>query len=555
MNENKTLTPLIEINKKTPWRHAFLFVTAFIIAVATVFIDPAASPFFFYLALAAAGTFFFAALYAFVKNRKKNLVMQESICSLQNSLAAYLPLFHEILSAARNNDFSKKWENSIPPILALPELDELLQLLYQVLDKTRSSATQNQIFSVDLARSVNALLETGNIQASGSAEQASSVAEITATMEELARTAAQVAENTNTVAKLAENSDKASQEGSELIHTVIKSIEKIDLKMANILEKTHELGTQSREIEKVSEIICDIANETHMLALNAAIESVAAGESGKRFSVVAAEVRRLAEISRRNAESIRATLEQFHNSISSTILSIEEGSKMTSEINQTAQKIINHLNLIVEAVTQTSESSHEISIATQQQRTASDQIVMTLRDISEVTQDLAIELKKSSLELQKVNQLALNLQINAQQTIIESPLSLGFKISKLAAKKEIYDMDRRQQQSLFRRISEENPFIELIYTTDKEGKTIAFHHCRHGEKPGESIYHGNDCSRKPWFVNAINSRIPYISEVYLSSYDNEDCFSVSIGIFKQNDECVGVLGFDINAREWNKISQ
>ncbi len=553
MNEKNTLSTVLTMRRESIRPAAALFLLSFLILLVTALAGPSAPLFSRYLGIISAGLFFFISLYLISKAFKHNLARQEQVDGFHKSLSAYLPLFRKILSAASENDFSETPDNPISPELALAEFDDLLQLMNQALGKNRTSSMQNQRISVELARSVNALLETGNIQASGSAEQASSVAEITATMEELARTAAQIAENANKVAKLAEHSDSASQEGSELIHTVIKSIENIDRKMTQILEKTNVLGTQSREIEKISDIIYEIANETHMLALNAAIESVAAGESGKRFSIVAAEVRRLAEISRRNAESIRSTLEQFHDSINTTIFSIEEGSKMTSEINQAAQKIISHLNLIVQAVTQTSESSHEISIATQQQRTASEQIVMTLRDISEVTQDQAMELKKSSQELQKVNQLALNLQINAQQTVVDSALSLGFKIKNLASLPEITSADRRQQQKLFRRISEENSFIELIYSTDRDGKALAFYHCREGEKPNEAIYVGIDLSKRPWFVNSLGAKAPYVSETYTSSYSREDCFTVSISIYNEADEFMGVLGFDINAREWNKI--
>jgi len=110
---------------------------------------------------------------------------------------------------------------------------------------------------------------TSNIQASGSSEQASIVAEITATMEELARTAAQIAENSNKVAKQAEDSDDTSKEGFSLVNNVIQAIETIDAKMSQISQKTQVLGTQSKQIGKVLDIIYDIANETHLLALNA----------------------------------------------------------------------------------------------------------------------------------------------------------------------------------------------------------------------------------------------------------------------------------------------
>ncbi|MFH2107307.1 MAG: methyl-accepting chemotaxis protein [Chrysiogenia bacterium] len=435
----------------------------------------------------------------------------------------------------------------------MPEYDQLFYTLREAIDKIKGENVQSQRISFELVKSVRELMEAGTVQASGSSEQASSIAEITATMEELARTAGQIADNSNKVAKLAENSDHASKEGSELINSVIRSIESIDGKMNQISEKVHALGQHSKQIGKVLDIISDISSETHLLALNAAIESVAAGEFGKRFSVIAAEVRRLAEISHENAESIRAIIEQFQNAINGTVMAIEEGTKMTSNVNETAQAIIRHLEKIVQATASTSQSIGEISIATQQQRSASDQIVLTLKDISQVTRQQAQELKRSSKEIEKLNALALSLQLMTQQTIIDSSLNLCYQGKTFAGQPEISGMDRRLHQQSLARIVEEHAYIELIYIVDHAGKMFSFNIAKQGADNQEMLYIGGDFSKRPWFVHAVDSRRPYISEVYKSLLTAEDCFTVSIGIFNADGVCVGVLGLDVNAREWNRI--
>lgn len=472
---------------------------------------------------------------------------------LLDSQLDFHPRFYSALRTLRDSDFSVPPVSSAEADAQLPEYQRLFLTLREAIDKIKSGTMQNQRISFDLVKSVRALMEVGNAQASGSSEQASSIAEITATMEELARTAAQIADNSNKVAKLAENSDQASKEGSALINSVIRSIESIDGKMHQISEKTHALGQHSKQIGKVLDIISDISNETHLLALNAAIESVAAGEFGKRFGVVAAEVRRLAEISRDNTESIRAIIEQFHNAIDGTVMAIEEGTKMTSNVNETAQAIIRHLERIVHATAATSQSIGEISIATQQQRSASDQIVLTLKDISQVTRQQAQELKRSSKELEKLNTLALSLQLLTQQTIIDSSLSLGFQSKTFAGRAEIWSMERRQQQQALSRIVDENPYIELIYVVDHDGKMFSFGIGKQGVENPEQLQAGADFSKRPWFLNALNARHPYISEVYKSLFTGEDCFTVSIGIFNEDGANVGVLGLDVNAREWNRI--
>lgn len=495
----------------------------------------------------------YAVVSVFKKNVAQLLEIKKSLTGLMEGVGVYHPLLKESLSNIHDRDFTRSVEVSESRKTLMPEYGELLRMLKDTSERIKNTNLQNLRISFDLARSIQNLVLTSNIQASGSSEQASSVAEITATMEELARTAAQIAENSNKVAKQAEDSDNTSKEGFGLVHNVIHAIETIDAKMSQISQKTQVLGTQSKQIGKVLDIIYDIANETHLLALNATIESVAAGEFGKRFGVVAAEVRRLAEGARENAESIKTIIEEFQNSINTTILSIDEGSKMTSNVNRTAQEIIKHFTHITESVAQTSQNAGEISIATQQQRSASDQIVLTLKDVAEVTKIQAEELKKSSDELEKLGSLALNLQLLTQQSVIDSPLSLGFKIRGLAAAPDIYSMEKRNHREMLHKILDENQFIELIYITDDEGKLFSWDAREEREETSDILRLGNDFSNRSWYMNAARSRKPYISEVYKSLLSKEDCFSVSVGIFDKNETFMGVIAIDINALEWNKI--
>ncbi len=481
-------------------------------------------------------------------------LVKEKLNLFLGSFQLYQPLLKEAMDGLRQRDFTRKIKLPENETFRIGEYDELLTILRSASEEIKSANMQNQRISFDLVRSIQRLVETSNVQASGSSQQASSVAEITATMEELARTAAQIAENSNKVANQADYSDKSSKDGYDLINNVIHAIDTIDSKMNQISQKTQVLGTQSKQIQKVMDIIYDIANETHLLALNATIESVAAGEFGKRFGVVAAEVRRLAESARENAESTRTIIEEFQNSINTTILSIDEGNKLTSNVNRTAQEIVKNLIDITQSVGQTSQNASEISIATQQQRSASDQIVLTLKDVTEVTKVQAQELKKSSGELEKLNALALNLQLLTQQAIIDSPLCLGFKIRNIAAEPEIYRMDKRLHQQLMHRVLEENPFIELIYIADKEAKMFSWA-LLSDKNTNDVLRVGTDYSNRNWFVNASQSRIPYISDVYKSLLTGEDTFSVSVSVFDETSTFVGVLTIDINAKEWNKIVQ
>ena len=109
-------------------------------------------------------------------------------------------------------------------------------------------------------------------------------------------------------------------------------VEEVQKRISAIANRADTLGTRSKEIYRVLELITEIAQETHILSLNAAIEAVAAGADGRRFSVVAEEVRHLAQRSQESVESVRNLLDEFSGSIRATIVATEEGSKEAARV-------------------------------------------------------------------------------------------------------------------------------------------------------------------------------------------------------------------------------
>ncbi|MBF0484645.1 MAG: methyl-accepting chemotaxis protein, partial [Candidatus Omnitrophica bacterium] len=202
------------------------------------------------------------------------------------------------------------------------------------------------------------------------------------TVKELAVTASQIAQNAENVAKVAERTMVGMQEINERVESTAK-------KILALADKSHSIGN-------ITKLIDDIAEQTNLLALNAAIEAARAGKAGRGFAVVAEEVRKLAERSSNSTEEIRQLIIEIKAETNSTIMGIEDSVKWVAKG--------------VEMIRETASSAKEISIATQQQRTASDQTVQAMQNINLVTRQFAVSTKQAAASASSLNALAQELK-------------------------------------------------------------------------------------------------------------------------------------------------
>lgn len=409
--------------------------------------------------------------------------------------------------------------------------------------------------SAEVSVQAHKILETSGEQASGSSEQAAAVAQITSAMEELARTAAQIAENTTYVVSSSEEAEKRAQEGMTHMRGNAASLERMNERMRDINENAHNLGEKFQEIDKILALITSIASETHILALNAAIEAAAAGEYGARFSVIASEVRRLSDMSQDSVDEIKKILGEFQKSIQSTILATEQGTKEFESAMEAAFQIQEKLSAITDKVGQTTRSAKEISLATQQQKTASDQIVDTLKDVSSVIRQIANALQEFNRAANRLNTLAMDMQLISQNFTIDSDRNIKYLAKKTVENETIRMYRRRNSTAVLDEILQENRFIEILYIADAEGVLAGFAVADFlkTDQNLEMLSKGHNFSQRPWFYNAKDSRRPYVTTMYKSVLTGEDCFTISAPIYGMDGNFSGVLGIDINAVNWSRI--
>jgi methyl-accepting chemotaxis protein len=286
------------------------------------------------------------------------------------------------------------------------ELGMLADAANDMASQLRGLILELQQAGLQITHSSTQVLANAEDHASGSVQQAASIAQVTATLEELTNTAKQIALSATSVERIADDSALAAHTGYTSVEQALEAMENIRRRVADISGKTLLLGERSRRISEVLNLIKEIAGEIHLLAVNAAIESAAAGEHGKRFAVVAGEVRRLAERTRDSAEEIKAIVGEIQSATHSSVLATEQGVKEVEEGVALATGARGSLEQILQMVDRTTQAIRQITLVTQQQQSASEQIVQTMREVAVVTSEAAAGMKQSATAVGELNVLA-----------------------------------------------------------------------------------------------------------------------------------------------------
>jgi methyl-accepting chemotaxis protein len=416
-------------------------------------------------------------------------------------------------------------------------------------------AQQIQGSSIEVAGSANAVNQIASELASGSSQQAASVVEITAAMEELARTASQIADNAGVQADLAQHAEESGDLGAAAVEEAVLGIMEVRKRISGIASRADTLGTRSKEIYRVLDLITEIAQETHILSLNAAIEAAAAGEHGRRFSVVAEEVRRLAQRSQESVDSVRNLLDEFAGSIRATVVATEEGSSEAGRVLERAQAAAAAIEELRQASGDTARVAREISLATQQQNAASDQVVLTLKEVSQVVQRMADGLKAFTDTADRLNQLGLIIQMLAQSFHLESPHSLKHLAETWAAEVRRRVGNWEAIERLLEGLVDRHGFVECLYFYDGRDGQVALAVNRQlvGDKEvPAAVKSGQGFSERPWYKAAVRDGRTVLTPLFNSLLSTAPIFTAAVPIY-QGSELAGVLGLDVNVDSWTKI--
>ena len=284
---------------------------------------------------------------------------------------------------SKNEDFSlranKHANDEIGQLVV--GFNDMLNQIYQMIQHIQKAVNQ-------LSTTTENIVTASQTQAAGAAQQSASITQTVAAVEESATQSGQISERSNQVAELAEQSLTTVQEGQRTVNQVIESMDSIMEAATRSSQQVATLDQKSKAIEEVVALINNIASRTDLISLNAEIEAVNAGEFGKGFTVVANEVRNLAERTQDATQQIKELTQEINAEIET---SIEASTQSTDQVNRGVELVKQTgvvLDTIINTVNQTAEAAAIIDHSTKQQQSAAEQLVSAMGDIDSVAQEV-----------------------------------------------------------------------------------------------------------------------------------------------------------------------
>ncbi|MGC4061554.1 MAG: methyl-accepting chemotaxis protein [Aquabacterium sp.] len=240
-------------------------------------------------------------------------------------------------------------------------------------------------------------------QAAGAREYATAMTEITTTISELLATSRQIAESAQRVATVAEQTLGATRAGDGAVTRSDESITGIRQQVDVIVNHMLDLGKKSQQIGAVLDIVSELAEQTNILAINATIEASGAGESGRRFAVVADEIRKLADRVAGSDQGDPHLIDDIRSAVNTTVMATETGSKSVDSGSRMFGEVASTFSQITALIATTTEAAREIELSTKQQTSAVEQVNLAIASTAQATKETEAS---SSQTFQTASQLA-----------------------------------------------------------------------------------------------------------------------------------------------------
>ncbi|MBF0481408.1 MAG: HAMP domain-containing protein [Desulfovibrionaceae bacterium] len=313
-----------------------------------------------------------------VQPRSEHDALAQSMSRMHESLSLTAKTAETIAAGDLRHDFTPRSER-----------DVLGRAFSSMVTNLRGETSQIMEAVSLLASSAGQILSSTNNLASLAAETATAVAQTTATMEEVKQTAMLAADRAGDVAGSAQQAVDVSENGQDRLERTFEGLARIKEQMASIAASILSLTEKSQAVGEIILTVGDLAEQSNILAVNAAIEATKAGEHGRGFSVLAEEIRNLADQSRQATNQIRSMLGDMQRATSAVVMTAEQGDKAVDATLRLSAEAKSSLATLSGAISGSAQAAAQIAASSQEQLSGTDQVVLAMESIREASSQQA----------------------------------------------------------------------------------------------------------------------------------------------------------------------
>ena len=261
-----------------------------------------------------------------------------------------------------------------------------------------------------LSTSASEIVATTTELAANASETAVSANETTTTVEEVRQTSNVSSQKSKHVSESAQKAAQIAKAGKKAVEETMEGMSVIKQKMESVAESIVTLSEQSQAIGEVIAAVDDLAEQTNLLAVNAAIEAAKAGDQGKGFSVVAQEIKALAEQSKQATRRVRAILNDIQKATGKAVMATEESSKTVDAGARLSIQSGETIQALADAITEAAQAATQISASIQQQLAGMDQVAVAMGNVKTASVQNAEGARQMEIATHNISELGRKLK-------------------------------------------------------------------------------------------------------------------------------------------------
>nr|WP_269468591.1 methyl-accepting chemotaxis protein [Alteromonas sp. ASW11-130] len=258
--------------------------------------------------------------------------------------------------------------------------NSFIESLHATISTVARTSTQLRESAHEVAHKSHQTQDNSKVQRDHTIQVATALTQMGANVTDVAQSASTAAEN-------ATRANATSEQGRLLTRDAVTAINDLSAQIEGVAEVIQSLDEHTSAIGSILDTIRGISEQTNLLALNAAIESARAGEHGRGFSVVADEVRTLAQRAASATDEIQLKIDKFQDDSREAVVQMKSSRDQSDHVVDSAKKLDVILKKIAKEIEQINDINTQVATATQQQTAVVDDINVNIHDISETSED------------------------------------------------------------------------------------------------------------------------------------------------------------------------